>query len=139
MLVAGYQKEQNWCSKYSAKEERKNLILSVDCRNRSKTWSVRPLRGIFYHFYLFLFVAALFIEWYIPFVAVQNRLVGTFTLANRCQCLYDAETKFFALLTLIHHDVFNVSHQAYTALELELHEYGTQTDDLIGLLVDDDK
>lgn len=75
----------------------------------------------------------------IAVAAIQNCLVTTLSLADASKSLYDAQSQLPSLLVFLHSDVLNVSDTAETTQELALYEHGSNSNNLVGRFVDNDK
>jgi spore coat protein CotH len=64
------------------------------------------------HFQSSSFETTLDIESFICFAAVQDGLVASDLLSGVVQCLYDSQTKLFALLVLRDSDVLDVTDES---------------------------
>lgn len=75
---------------------------------------------------------------YVLVATVQDSLVASTVLADTCQSLDDAETKFLPLLTFVNGNIFNVANASETAEEFPLDEDGSNRDNPVRGLVYDD-
>jgi len=95
-------------------------------------------RGVLCHFILLLLEPAFLVEGDIGVATVEDSLVATRRLADVSEGLDDAKTKFLSLLRLVYRDVLDVSHGAKSAEELALNEKGADSNDGVGVDVEDD-
>ena len=75
---------------------------------------------------------------YILVTTVQDRLVAPAVLADARQSLDDTETELLALLAFVHGDILDVAHAPESAEELPLDEDGSDSNDAVRGLVDND-